>query len=242
VSLAASKLYTRAVLWPAILACSSSGTPARISGYEFLHAGGERSFASIKIPGSCPRRFGRGIRLLARGRMELAGGIATLRRVVPLQWQVRTLHGPAREARRTHMRGQRLHDGGMRRRRNERPQRRLVLPYGECPEPLGCEPCQQTIAEGHIEIAGDTFEAGRMLVFQQNGVVTVSAIEAARLVLLGGGPLDEPRHLWWNFVSSSAQPIEQAKADSREGRFAMVPGETDFIPLPDEPQRPHMPR
>ena len=90
------------------------------------------------------------------------------------------------------------------------------------------------IAEGRIEIAGDAFEAGRMLVFQQNGVVTVSAIEAARLLLLGGEPLDEPRHLWWNFVSSSAQRIEQAKADWREGRFAMVPGETEFIPLPEE--------
>jgi redox-sensitive bicupin YhaK (pirin superfamily) len=90
------------------------------------------------------------------------------------------------------------------------------------------------IAEGRIEIAGDAFEAGLMLVFQQNGVVTVSAIEAARLLLLGGEPLDEPRHLWWNFVSSSAQRIEQAKADWREGRFAMVPGETEFIPLPEE--------
>ena len=70
----------------------------------------------------------------------------------------------------------------------------------------------------------------------------MSAIGPARLLLLGGEPLDGPRHLWWNFVSSSPERIEQAKADWREGRFAMVPGETEFIPLPEEPQPPHMPR
>jgi hypothetical protein len=90
------------------------------------------------------------------------------------------------------------------------------------------------IAEGRIEIAGDALEAGRMLVFQESAVVTVSAIEPARLLLLGGEALDGPRQLWWNFVSSSADRIEQAKADWREGRFAMVPGETEFIPLPKE--------
>ena len=52
-------------------------------------------------------------------------------------------------------------------------------------------------------------------------------------MLLGGEPLDGPRHVWWNFVSSSHERIEQAKADWRAGRFAPVPGETEFIPLPD---------
>jgi hypothetical protein len=101
--------------------------------------------------------------------------------------------------------------------------------------PAGYEERAIYIAEGRIEIAGDAFEAGRMLVFHQSGVVTVNAIEPARLLLLGGEPLDGPRHLWWNFVSSSAQRIERAKADWRERRFAMVPGETEFIPLPEEP-------
>ena len=90
------------------------------------------------------------------------------------------------------------------------------------------------IAEGRIGISGDVFEAGRMLVFEQPGEVTVSAIEPARVLLVGGEPLDGPRHLWWNFVSSSTDRIEQAKADWREGRFAPVPGETEFIPLPEE--------
>jgi len=48
--------------------------------------------------------------------------------------------------------------------------------------------------------------------------------------------MDGPRHLWWNFVSSSQERIEQAKADWQQARFATVPGETEFIPLPEEPQ------
>lgn len=90
------------------------------------------------------------------------------------------------------------------------------------------------IAEGRIEIAGMSFEAGRMLVFPSGNVITVTATATAQLLLLGGEPLDGPRHLWWNFVSSSADRIEQAKADWRKGRFPNVPGETEFIPLPEE--------
>jgi hypothetical protein len=57
-------------------------------------------------------------------------------------------------------------------------------------------------------------------------------------MLLGGEPMDGPRHLWWNFVSSSTERIEQAKADWRAGRFPAVPGESEFIPLPEGPPRP----
>jgi hypothetical protein len=53
-------------------------------------------------------------------------------------------------------------------------------------------------------------------------------------MLVGGEPLPEPRQIFWNFVSSSGDRIEQAKEDWREGRFAKVPGETEFIPLPAE--------
>ena len=98
------------------------------------------------------------------------------------------------------------------------------------------------IAEGSIDIGGEIFEAGRLLVFRPAAPVAMSAIGPARLLLLGGAPMDGPRHLWWNFVSSSKERIEQAKADWREGRFATVPGETEFIPLPEEPQPPHIPR
>ena len=55
-------------------------------------------------------------------------------------------------------------------------------------------------------------------------------------MLLGGAPLDSPRHVWWNFVSSSRERINQAKDDWRAGRFATVPGDEDeFIPLPQVP-------
>jgi len=60
------------------------------------------------------------------------------------------------------------------------------------------------------------------------------AHEASRLMLFGGAPLDGERHLWWNFVASTRERIEQAKADWREGRFAKVPGDDrEFIPLPE---------
>ena len=72
-----------------------------------------------------------------------------------------------------------------------------------------------------------------MAVFDAGAEVTLQASEASRVMLLGGAPMDGPRHIWWNFVSSSEDRIEQAKADWKEGRFAAVPGETEFIPLPE---------
>jgi redox-sensitive bicupin YhaK (pirin superfamily) len=53
-------------------------------------------------------------------------------------------------------------------------------------------------------------------------------------MILGGTAMEGPRHIWWNFVSSRRERIEQAKEDWRSGRFAPVPGETEFIPLPEE--------
>lgn len=72
-----------------------------------------------------------------------------------------------------------------------------------------------------------------MLVLQPGSRPGIVAREGARLMLLGGAPLDGERHLWWNFVSSSKDRIEQAKSDWREGRFARVPGDDEFIPLPE---------
>lgn len=88
------------------------------------------------------------------------------------------------------------------------------------------------LVSGRIAIGGETFESGRLLVFGRNGTVAIAADGEARLVLLGGAPMDGPRHIWWNFVASSTERIEQAKDDWKAGRFAPVPGETDFIPLP----------
>jgi redox-sensitive bicupin YhaK (pirin superfamily) len=89
------------------------------------------------------------------------------------------------------------------------------------------------LLEGGIEIAGQRFEPGRLLVFSSGDEITVRANSVARLLLFGGEPLDGPRHLWWNFVSSSRERIEQAKADWKAGRFAPVPGDSEFIPLPE---------
>jgi redox-sensitive bicupin YhaK (pirin superfamily) len=86
---------------------------------------------------------------------------------------------------------------------------------------------------GRIAIAGHTVPDGAMVVLKSGVPATVEALEPARLMLIGGEPLDGMRHLWWNFVSSSKERIEQAKADWQGGRFGQVPGETEFIPLPD---------
>jgi redox-sensitive bicupin YhaK (pirin superfamily) len=90
------------------------------------------------------------------------------------------------------------------------------------------------LLEGAVEIAGERFEAGRLLVFSAGDEVVVRALSAARLLLFGGESLDGPRHVWWNFVSSSRERIEAAKADWKEGRFAAVPGDGEFIPLPEK--------
>jgi redox-sensitive bicupin YhaK (pirin superfamily) len=86
---------------------------------------------------------------------------------------------------------------------------------------------------GVIEIAGDRFGPGQLLVFRPGDRITIRAAEPARFMLLGGEPMDGPRYIWWNFVSSRKDRIEQAKADWSRGRFDSVPGETEFIPLPD---------
>ena len=89
------------------------------------------------------------------------------------------------------------------------------------------------VASGAVEVAGDRFEAGQLLVFRPGDAITLCAPVPARLLLLGGEPMDGPRHIWWNFVSSRKDRIEQAKADWRTGRFTPVPGESELIPLPD---------
>lgn len=90
------------------------------------------------------------------------------------------------------------------------------------------------IAEGEIEIAGERFEGPRLLVFRPGDRITVKATRPARLMLLGGAALEGPRYIWWNFVSSRKDRIEQAKEDWKNGRFRPVPGETEFIPLPEK--------
>jgi hypothetical protein len=91
------------------------------------------------------------------------------------------------------------------------------------------------LASGRIDIAGQTFEGGQLLVFKPGDRISILAETNARLMLLGGEPMDGQRFIWWNFVSSSKERIAEAKNDWRQGRFAIVPGdEQEFIPLPED--------
>lgn len=94
------------------------------------------------------------------------------------------------------------------------------------------------IAKGSIDVLVRTYEAGQMLVFAKGEEPVMLAKEAATLMLLGGEPLGE-RFIWWNFVSSRRERIEQAKADWKEGRIQLPPTDNqEFIPLPEDRSRP----
>jgi redox-sensitive bicupin YhaK (pirin superfamily) len=91
------------------------------------------------------------------------------------------------------------------------------------------------VLSGTVEVGGDRFEAGRMLVFRPGDRLTITAVTPVNLMLLGGEPMDGPRHIWWNFVSSSKERIDQAREDWKQGRFDKVFGdEKEFIPLPEK--------
>jgi hypothetical protein len=89
------------------------------------------------------------------------------------------------------------------------------------------------ILSGALLISGQRFETGTMVVFEAGKEAIIEAASDARFMIIGGARLEKPRYMWWNFVSSSPERIEAAKEDWREGRFAMIPGETEFIPLPE---------
>jgi redox-sensitive bicupin YhaK (pirin superfamily) len=91
------------------------------------------------------------------------------------------------------------------------------------------------VVEGVVACDTERAGAGRMLVFTPGSAPTLRAESNVRVALIGGAPMDGPRHIWWNFASSSKERIELAKRDWREGRFPRVPGdEEEFIPLPDD--------
>ncbi|WP_434721696.1 pirin family protein [Mesorhizobium sp. RIZ17] len=88
--------------------------------------------------------------------------------------------------------------------------------------------------EGDVSIAGDVFPAERLLVFKPGEEIVVSSERGAHFMLFGGASLGSKRYIWWNFVSSSKERIEQAKQEWKTGRFDIVPGdEEEFIPLPE---------
>jgi redox-sensitive bicupin YhaK (pirin superfamily) len=90
------------------------------------------------------------------------------------------------------------------------------------------------ILEGSVVISGDRFQPDRLLVFRPGDEIVVSSENGGHFMLFGGASLGSPRHIWWNFVSSSKERIEQAKQEWKTGKFDIVPGdEKEFIPLPE---------
>jgi redox-sensitive bicupin YhaK (pirin superfamily) len=97
------------------------------------------------------------------------------------------------------------------------------------------------IAKGSVEIDGRSFGAGRLIIFEAGSPVVFTGLEAAEVMLLGGEPVG-PRHVWWNFVSSSRPRIDQAREDWRAGRMALPAADgLEFIPLPKDPPPPAEP-
>jgi redox-sensitive bicupin YhaK (pirin superfamily) len=90
------------------------------------------------------------------------------------------------------------------------------------------------VLDGSVIIAGDRFPSDRLLVFRPGDEIVVEADQGAHFMLFGGASLASSRYIWWNFVSSSRERIEQAKQEWKTGRFDIVPGdEEEFIPLPE---------
>ena len=98
--------------------------------------------------------------------------------------------------------------------------------------PDHCEELAVYAVSGQLQLDHCALPAGRMAVAAPGARLGIEAEQASVAMVIGGAPVGA-RHIWWNFVSSSKARIEQAKADWRAGRFVAVPGETEFIPLPD---------
>jgi redox-sensitive bicupin YhaK (pirin superfamily) len=107
----------------------------------------------------------------------------------------------------------------------------FTLPTGH--DERGCY-----IVKGQVEAGGRTYIAGQMIVFSKQAEPFISASVPATLMLLGGAHIGD-RHIWWNFVSSRKERIEQAKADWKEGRIILPPNDNkEFVPLPEDRSRP----
>lgn len=99
--------------------------------------------------------------------------------------------------------------------------------------PEGYEERAVYVAEGALALGDQRLEAGEMAVVRPGAAPRLTASGPARAMLIGGAPFPEERTIWWNFVSSSGDRIERAKQDWRDGNFAPVPDDPEFIPLPE---------
>jgi len=109
-----------------------------------------------------------------------------------------------------------------------------IEPGGSTHLPAEHEERALYVAQGEVELDGKAYGAGQLLVFTAGTSVAVGAASGARAMILGGAPIGE-RFVWWNFVSSSKARIQQAADDWKAGRFPRVPGDDEFIPLPERP-------
>jgi hypothetical protein len=90
------------------------------------------------------------------------------------------------------------------------------------------------VSSGEIDVSGDKFSTGQLLIFRPGDRLTVTAVAPSRVAVVGGTPLDGPRYIWWNFVSSRKERIDEAKEEWKRGRFGKISGdEIEFIPLPE---------
>ncbi len=116
----------------------------------------------------------------------------------------------------------------------------ILEPGAALPMPDNHEDRGAYVLEGSVTIAGEDYDAGRMMVFRPGDRVSMKAgPQGARVMLLGGATLEGERYIWWNFVASSKERIEEAKeawraGDWQNGRFQLPPNDdAEFIPLPD---------
>lgn len=110
----------------------------------------------------------------------------------------------------------------------------LLTPGAKFPFPADHEERAIYILSGSLEVAGDVFAADQLLAFRAGDDITLKGgVDGCHIMVFGGAALNSRRYIWWNFVSSSKERIEQAKEEWRTGRFDIVPGdEEEFVPLP----------
>jgi len=89
------------------------------------------------------------------------------------------------------------------------------------------------VVDGDVVVHGTPVPAKQLAVLPEGEVAIIEASSPAQIMLIGGDKIDGERFIWWNFVASSRELVEEGKRRWREGRFGSVPGETEFIPLPD---------
>lgn len=113
----------------------------------------------------------------------------------------------------------------------------LLGPHGTIPIPADADERAVMLVGGEAEIAGVPLDPYALVVLAPGQELVLTSENGARVMLLGGEAFTSRRHVWWNFVSSSRDRIQQAKEDWREGRFGEVPGDAEeYIPLPDVPK------